>query len=79
MHVNGIPNYINHCTTYFFADDAKCIRIIDQPSDCTLTQADLTSFSNGATNGSYYLIAVNAALCDFPHPLTHPELYLPYQ
>ena len=62
MYVNDIPNYINHCTTYFFADDAKCIKTIDQPSDCTLTQADLTSLVNGATSGNYYLMAVNAAL-----------------
>ena len=36
-----------HCTIYFFffADDAKCIQIIDQPSDYTLMQANLTSFS----------------------------------
>ena len=43
----------------------KCIKTIDQPSDCTLTQADLTSFSKWSDKWKLlytYLMAVNAAL-----------------
>ena len=46
MYVNDIPNYINHCTTYYFVDDAKCIQIIDQPSDCTLMQVNLSKWND---------------------------------
>ena len=46
MYVNDILNYINHCTAYFFVDDAKCIQIIDQPSDCTLMQVNLSKWND---------------------------------
>ena len=44
MYINDIPNDINHSTSYFFADDAKCVKSIDQLTDCTLLQVDLSSF-----------------------------------
>jgi len=45
MYINDLPNKIKHCTTYFFAGDAKYIKVINQPLDCTSMQIDLTSFS----------------------------------
>ena len=46
MYINDIPNDINHSTSYFFADDGKCIKSIDQLTDFTLLQVDLSSFGS---------------------------------
>ena len=43
MYVSDIPDYINHCTTYFLLMMLTVSKPLTmQPSDCALTQADLT-------------------------------------
>ena len=60
MHINDIPNDINHSTT-FFTDDAKCIKSIDQLTDCTLLQVDLSSF--GMWSDKWKLILNSSKCC----------------
>ena len=60
MYINDIPNDINHSTSYFFADDAKCVKSIDQLTDCTLLQVDISSFGRWSDK---WKLVLNSSKC----------------
>ena len=54
-----------------FADDAKCFRMIQSPSDCLLLQSDLSRLSNWS---SYWKLSFNELKCTLIHfPPNSPE------
>ena len=43
--VNDIPDSLTSSTTFLFADDTKCLKTIQCPSECVLLQRDLQYLS----------------------------------
>ena len=38
--------YLIACTSYLFADDTKCLKVISNPTDIQISQEDLDNLSN---------------------------------
>ena len=43
LFINDLPSVALNCTTALFADDSKCFKEINDPSDCILLQNDLNA------------------------------------
>ena len=69
--INDLHQSNRSSSLLLFADDAKCFRMIQSPSDCLLLQSDLSRLSNWS---SYWKLSFNELKCTLIHfPPNSPE------
>ena len=52
IYINDLPTSLRHSNVFLFADNIKCLRLVDSPLDRTLLQSDLLMYyPHGVLNG----------------------------
>ena len=74
IYINDLPSYIASSSLLLFADDAKCFKLINSPSDASLLQEDISSLYKWTSDWNLKFNTLKCYQMSFSttEPVIHP-------